>query len=131
MFYLTSKIHVNRINTFGFMEGGGAFEAPHPPPQAQELQKSPGRIGLSFDSFARNPKIGVFDRVLARGHEMGERDEEEVARPGEKGNGERERERRNSIVAPFSHFTTARQNSIKNPDFRIIWRRNRKRCFAV
>ena len=45
MFYLTSKFHVNRINSFGFMEGGGgAFEAP--PPQAQELQKSPGRIGL-------------------------------------------------------------------------------------
>ena len=73
--------------------GGGLLKPPTPPPpQAQELQKSPGRIGLSFDSFARNPKIGVFDRVLARGHEMGERDEEEVARPGEKGNGERERE---------------------------------------
>ena len=27
-------------------------------------------------SFARNPEIGVFDRVLARGREMGERGEE-------------------------------------------------------
>ena len=49
MFYLTSKFHVNRINTFGFMEdgegGGGGFWRP---PQAQELQKSPGRIGLSL-----------------------------------------------------------------------------------
>ena len=48
MFYLTSKFHDNRINTFGFMEGGGAFEAP---PQAQELQKSPGRIGLKLTKF--------------------------------------------------------------------------------
>ena len=30
MFYITSKFHDNRVNTFGFMEG--AFEAPpHPP----------------------------------------------------------------------------------------------------
>ena len=43
MFCLTSKFHVNRINTFGFMEGGGGLLKP---PQAQELQKSPGRIGL-------------------------------------------------------------------------------------
>ena len=42
MFYLTSKFHGNRVNTFGFMEGG-AFEAP---PPAQERQKSPGGIGL-------------------------------------------------------------------------------------
>ena len=46
MFYLTSKFHVNRINTFGFMEGG--LLKPPPPPQAQELQKSPGRIGLTL-----------------------------------------------------------------------------------
>ena len=36
-------------------------------------------------SFARSPKSGVFERVLARGREMGERVEEGVARPGEKG----------------------------------------------
>ena len=32
MLYLTSKFHVNRINTFGFMErrGGGAFETRSP-----------------------------------------------------------------------------------------------------
>ena len=40
MFYLTSKFHDNRVNTFGFMEGGS-------PPQIQELQKSPGGIGLN------------------------------------------------------------------------------------
>ena len=47
MFYQTSKFHENRVDTFGFMEGG-AFEAhpPPPPPHAQELQKSPGEIGL-------------------------------------------------------------------------------------
>ena len=38
MFYLTSKFHDNGVNTFGFMEGV--------PPQAQELQKSPGGMGL-------------------------------------------------------------------------------------
>ena len=43
MFYLTSKFHDNRVNTFGFMGGGGeAFEAIR---QAQELQKTPGGIG--------------------------------------------------------------------------------------
>ena len=31
-------------------------------------------------SFARSPKIGVFERVLTRGREMGERSEEGVAR---------------------------------------------------
>ena len=45
MFYLTSKLHDNRVNAFGFVEGV-AFEVP-PPSQAQELQKSPGGIGLT------------------------------------------------------------------------------------
>ena len=40
-------------------------------------------------SFARSSKSGVFERVLTRGRKMGERGEEGVARPGEKGNGER------------------------------------------
>ena len=42
MFYLTSKFHGNRVNTFGFMEGGGgggSFTGPGTP-------KSPGGIGL-------------------------------------------------------------------------------------
>ena len=43
MFYLTSKFHDSRVNTFGFMEGGGFWSSP---PQAQEVQKSPGRIRL-------------------------------------------------------------------------------------
>ena len=46
MFYLTFKFHDNRINTFGFMEGGGG--GGFKPPQAQELQKSPGGIGLKL-----------------------------------------------------------------------------------
>ena len=45
MFYLASKFHGNRVNTFGFMEGG--LWSP-PPPPAQELQKSPGGIGLTL-----------------------------------------------------------------------------------
>ena len=45
MFYLTYKFRDNRLNTFGFMEG--RLLTPPPPPQAQELQKSPGRIGLT------------------------------------------------------------------------------------
>ena len=28
MFYQTSKFHVNRVNTFRFMERGGSFEGP-------------------------------------------------------------------------------------------------------
>ena len=43
MFYLTSEFHDNCVNTFGFMEGGGGGGLF---PQSQELQKSPGRIGL-------------------------------------------------------------------------------------
>ena len=40
-------------------------------------------------SFAVSPKSGVFELVLTRGREMGERGEEGVARPGGNGNGER------------------------------------------
>ena len=40
MFYLASKFHDNRVNTFGFMEGGGGG--------GQELRKRPGGIGLSY-----------------------------------------------------------------------------------
>ena len=46
MFYLTSKFHDNRVNTFGFMEEGGVWSPPRP--QALELQKSSGGIGLVF-----------------------------------------------------------------------------------
>ena len=38
-----------------------------------------------------SPKIGVLERVLVRGREMGEPGEEGIARPGEKGNGEERR----------------------------------------
>ena len=41
MFYLISKFHDNHVNTFGFMEGGGGGLL-----KPQELQKSPGGIGL-------------------------------------------------------------------------------------
>ena len=43
MFYLISKFHDNNFHIFEFMEGG---DSPPPPTQAQELQKSPGGIGL-------------------------------------------------------------------------------------
>ena len=39
----------------------GAFEAPPPPPQAQELQKSPGGIGLSVYT---NKAISSYRRHL-------------------------------------------------------------------
>ena len=58
MFYLTSKFHVNRINTFGFMEGGGgggAFEAP--PPPGPGTPKNPGRIGFNFCSLTDYQKL--------------------------------------------------------------------------
>ena len=68
-------------------------------------------------SFARSPKIGVFEQVLSRGREMGERGDEAVARPGY------------SFFGPFFYFTTARQNSLKNPDFRTSGQG--RGCFAV
>ena len=43
MFYLTSKLHVNRVNTFGFMEGGGAFEV-HPPGPGIPKKPRPNRV---------------------------------------------------------------------------------------
>ena len=39
MFYLTSKFHENRVNTFGFIEG--AFEAPLPSPPCPGTPKKP------------------------------------------------------------------------------------------
>ena len=47
MFYLTFKYFNNCVNTFGFMEGEGGGELLKPLPQVQELQKSPGVIGLT------------------------------------------------------------------------------------
>ena len=44
-----------------------------------------------------SPKIGVLERVLVRGREMGEPGEEGIARPGEKGNGEERAEGRDRI----------------------------------
>ena len=48
MFYLASKFHNNRVNNYG---GGGFWSPPPPPLQAQQLQKSPDRIGLSLHEF--------------------------------------------------------------------------------
>ena len=45
MFYLTSKFHVNRFEAL-------PLPPPPPPPQAQELQKSPGRIGWILGNVA-------------------------------------------------------------------------------
>ena len=68
---------------------------------------------------------------------MGERGEEGVARPREKGNGERGESLpisffpwpRDSLLTAFSRFATARQNSLKNPDFRTSGEGGG--CFAV
>ena len=59
MFYLTSKFHVNRIIIFGFMEGGLLK-----PPQAQELQKSPGRIRLNKANIKATWKM--IDMITSR-----------------------------------------------------------------
>ena len=53
MLYLTSKFHVNRINTFGFMEGRGAFEAP-PSPQAPGTPKKPRPNRVKVRANERN-----------------------------------------------------------------------------
>ena len=50
MFYLTSKFHDNRVNAFGFMEGGG------------ELQKRPGGIGLTELLGYRNLLVAFKDK---------------------------------------------------------------------
>ena len=49
MFSLTSKFHDNRVNTFGFMEGG--LLKSHPPPRPRNSKKAKGGIGLSFCSI--------------------------------------------------------------------------------
>ena len=38
MFYLTAKFHDNSVNTFGFIEGGGAFEASPRPRNSEKDQ---------------------------------------------------------------------------------------------
>ena len=49
MFYLTSKFHDNSVNTFEFIEGGGGGGGHlKPTPQARELPKSLGGIGLTL-----------------------------------------------------------------------------------
>ena len=45
MFYQAFKFHVNRVNTFAFME------------EAHELQQSPGGIGLRFDTDANGETV--------------------------------------------------------------------------
>ena len=47
MFYITSTFQDDSVNTFGFMEWG-FWSLPPPPPQAKELRKSPGGIGLNY-----------------------------------------------------------------------------------
>ena len=50
MFYLTSKFHDDSVNTFAFIGGGGVEASP----QAQELRKKLGGIGLKhwwFDAL--------------------------------------------------------------------------------
>ena len=93
MFYLTSKFHDNCVNTFGFMEGGGGLLRP---PQAQELRKSQGRIGLSYQSLCYSPvkfyghrckvsRVGTFYVAVIRGESCFEKhafeDTEKPARP--------------------------------------------------
>ena len=99
--------------------GGAAPPPPHPP------------WCKTITSFARSPKSEFFERVLAHSREMRERGEERVAQPGEKGNGDRGgfRRPRDSLLAPFFHFTTARQNSLKNSTFRTSG--ERRGCFVV
>ena len=41
MFYLTSKFHDNRVNTFGFMEGVGLLKPSPPPPPPRPRNSSP------------------------------------------------------------------------------------------
>ena len=56
MFYLTFKFHDNRVNTFGFMKRGGGG-GDRPGPQGQELQKSPGGIGLTVTILFSLPTL--------------------------------------------------------------------------
>ena len=54
MFYLTTKFHDNRLNTFGFMEGGGgggAFEALPPGPGTP---KKPRRNSINLITIILN-----------------------------------------------------------------------------
>ena len=71
MFYLTSMFHDNRVNTFGFMGGGGGLLKPS---QAQELQKRPGGIRLkllidnSGNSLYNDIKFNWYERLVKPCH---------------------------------------------------------------
>ena len=59
MFYLTSKFHDNRVNAFGFMEGGGLLK---PPPRPRNSKKIPGGIGLTKLLGYRNLLVAFKDK---------------------------------------------------------------------
>ena len=93
-------------------------------------------------SFARSPKSGIFERVLARGCEMGERGEERVARPGGKGNGERA-EGKDFRFSPHFFFLLAARllprpvlpyrapKLAQKPRFSDFWRRKGLFCSLI
>ena len=63
MLYLTSKFHENRVNTFGFMEGG-LFK----PPQGPGTPKKPRPVGVKPPpSPKKNLAKKFFDQKSAPG----------------------------------------------------------------
>ena len=83
-------------------------------------------------SFAKSPKSEVFERVLTRGREMGERGEEGIARPGEKGNGERGHFlfslAAQLLPRPVLPFHDCASKLTQKPRFSGFWRRKGLFC---
>ena len=74
-----------------------------------------------FNSAARSPKTGGFERVLVRGREMGERGEKES-----RGQGEKEMGREARLI---SHPVLPFHERASNPDIRTSG--EGRGCFAV
>ena len=60
MFYLTSKFHDNRVNTFGFMEGGeGVVLKPLPPGPGAPKKPRRNRVNSNMGKESSLPRIGI------------------------------------------------------------------------
>ena len=67
MFYLTSKFHVNRINTFGFMEdgegGGGLLKTPPGPGTPKKPRPNRVKFGSKVSNAVTTTSFYLFQHT--------------------------------------------------------------------